>query len=192
MKKWIVRMVVVIGCALLICAAFLGIKKISKDTAEPVELSEAQKIITKDITSNYPVTPRAVVQYLNKIILCYYGGTIEDDELPQLTERARELFDEELKANNTKEEYFQSVQADIADYKDRNCTIIKANVCDTDDVKFLKDGEDEIAYVSASYFIKDNKQYNTTYQTYVLRKDEQGRWKILVFYKIDADEQGDR
>ena len=39
----------------------------------------------------------------------------------------------------------------------------------------------------ASYFMEENKSYNRPYQMYVLRKDEDGNWKILVFYQVEGD-----
>jgi hypothetical protein len=46
--------------------------------------------------------------------------------------------------------------------------------------------EDKLAYVTASYFVKEEKKYEKTYQMYVLRKDEEGKWKILTYYKIEG------
>ena len=46
---------------------------------------------------------------------------------------------------------------------------------------------DKCAYVTASYFIKGDDNYSKTYQEYVLRKDEDGNWKILVFYQVEGD-----
>ena len=44
----------------------------------------------------------------------------------------------------------------------------------------------KIAYVRASYFMKEGNSYSKTYQDYVLRQDEKGCWKILTFYKVEA------
>ena len=45
----------------------------------------------------------------------------------------------------------------------------------------------ECAYVKTSYFIKEGADYSKTHQMYVVRKDEDGNWKILVFYKIEGE-----
>ena len=45
----------------------------------------------------------------------------------------------------------------------------------------------KIAYVKASYFMKEGSSYSKTYQEYVLRQDKEGCWRILTFYKIAAD-----
>ena len=60
---------------------------------------------------------------------------------------------------------------------------------DSDDVKYLTDDSngDKLAYVTASYFTEENKKFDKTYQMYVLRKDDNGDWKIRTFYKIKGN-----
>ena len=41
--------------------------------------------------------------------------------------------------------------------------------------------------MTASYFVDENKSFTRTNQTYVLRKDNDGKWKILVFYQTEGD-----
>ena len=48
-----------------------------------------------------------------------------------------------------------------------------------------------IADADALYFIKEGSAYSRTYQMYVLRKDADGNWKILVFYQVNGDSSDD-
>ena len=127
------------------------------------------------------------MKYFNKIITCYYNETYTDDELKRLTEQAWTLFDKDLQGKNPLDQYLKSVQADVADYKERGRSITQTSVCDSNDVRYLSDKVDELAYVTASYFIKEKKEYKDTNQMYVLRKDEDGNWRILVFYQIEEE-----
>ena len=97
------------------------------------------------------------------------------------------LFDDELAANNPKDTYKQSVTADAQSYKDQGITLAQTGVCDSNDVKYVTDNGSKIAYVKASYFMKEGSSYSKTYQEYVLRQDKEGCWRILTFYKIAAD-----
>ena len=54
-----------------------------------------------------------------------------------------------------------------------------------------KETGDEIAYVTASFFVKENNSYDRTYQEYVLRRDEDEHWKILTFYKVEGESSED-
>ena len=127
------------------------------------------------------------VKFYNKIVDSYYKDQYTDDELDALMDQALKLFDDELVQANPKDSYKSSVIADVKNYKDQGKTIAQIDVCDSNDVKYATDTEDQIAYVRASYFIKQDSSYSKTYQDYVLRKDSEGRWKILTFYKIASD-----
>ena len=103
------------------------------------------------------------------------------------------LFDDELAKNNPKETYIQSLKKEIADYDKRSRQIRQTDVCDSDDVLYTTDpnNDDKLAYVTASYFVKEDKSFTKTYQMYVLRKDKNKNWKILTYYQIDKNPNED-
>ncbi len=158
---------------------YLTHKAPSKDESE---VTEVQKIILKDITGkSYPATPREVVKFYNRILLCYYNEEYTDEELRQLTEQALVLMDEELADNNPKEQYFQHVEEEVGVYRAKKRTIGNASVCDSNDVLFKTIENQEYAYVTASYFVRDEDGVAKTGQNYILRKDSENKWKILAF-----------
>lgn len=186
--KRVLGIIATLLCVLLVCGAFYFVKQKADPSAEDnIQLTNVQKLTTRNLESNYPQTPREVVKYFNKIITCYYNETYTDDELKRLTEQAWTLFDQELQEKNPLDQYLKSVQADVADYKERGRSITQTSVCDSNDVRYFTDKGDELAYVTASYFIKEKKEYKDTNQMYVLRKDEDGNWRILVFYQIEEE-----
>ncbi len=187
MKK--VRVVVVaIVCVTLIVAYYYYLTtKGGKGAEGSTELTEIDKIVTRDLENNYPETPREVVKLYNRIITCYYGGEWEEEELYQLGDQARALFDEELLENNPRDKYFLALESEIAEYKEKKKEIVSSDVCSSSDVLEKTVDGDECAYVTASYFMKEGKDYSKTFQEYVLRKDEDGNWKILVFYQIEGN-----
>lgn len=175
-------------CSALVCGGFFLLKsKIKVHPDENGEISQIEKITTRDLDAEYPVTPREVVKFYNKIILSYYKEEYTDDEFDSLLEHARKLLDEELLENNPSDMYRAAVEREIADYKDRDREIRQSSVCDIDDVRYLtdKDSGDELAYVEVTYFVKEKKEFARTYQMYVLRKNDEGQWKILSYYQID-------
>lgn len=191
MKKagWIV---ITILCAALVCGAFYYVK-VSSDASQnkETELTEVQKLITRNLTTDYPVTPREVIKLYNRIITCYYKEDYSDEELEQLADQTWLLFDEELQEDNPKESYFSSLKEDIADYESRERYIAQSSVCDSDEVVFRTVDGEQIAYVTASYFVREGNGYEKTYQQYVLRKDDEGNWKILGFYKVEGTSSED-
>lgn len=188
MKQKTTRVIIAVLIVILIVGVYynFSVKK-SASAENSTELTEVQKVITKNLEENYPATPREVVKLYNRIINCFYNETYTDDELYALGDQARLLFDEELLENNPRDEYFTALKADIASYEAESKTIMSSDVCDSNDVHYQTIDGDECAYVTASYFMEENKSYNRTYQMYVLRKDEDGNWKILVFYQVEGD-----
>ena len=177
--------VVLVG---LVCGGFYYMSS-KKDVSveNKTELTTLDKLILKDLESNYPSTPRAVVKLYNQIITCYYSAEFKDDEFEKLVDQALLLFDDELKAKNPKDEYMKTLSNEIEEYKTKDKTISQTAVCSSNDVLYRNDNGYEIAYVNASYFIKEGKEHVKTYEQYVLRKDEKGNWKILGYYEIEED-----
>jgi hypothetical protein len=173
-------------CIALLCGGFYYAKN-RASSSDDVELTKVQKIIARNLESNYPATPREVVKLYNRIITSYYDETYTDEEFEALAEQARGLFDADLLANNPVDQYEADVKAEVVDYEQRSRQIRQTSVCDSDDVLYLTDDSngDQLAYVSATYFIKEGNSFERTYQMYVLRKDENEEWKILTYYKID-------
>lgn len=177
-------------CACLVSGGFYLVKNRAQDhSGEDVQLTKVQKIIMKDLENNYPETPRAVVKLYNQIIMAYYGREYTDEEFEQIAAQARLLMDDALLENNPEDHYKQAVKDDVADYKNRSRTIRQSDVCDTNEVQYLTDKSngDKLAYVTASYFVKEKEEFDKTYQKYVLRQDSEGRWKILNYYQIKGD-----
>ena len=185
-KTRIVILAIVIVAA--ICTAFYIVNNNSKkESAKEAGLTEIQKITTRNMEKDYPATPREVIKFYNRIVKCYYGRQYSDDELEQLADQALSMFDDDLLKKNEKESYIESVKSDAAQYEEDNKSISQTDVCDSNDVKYMTDNGDDIAYVTASYFIKTGSSYTKTFQEYVLRKDGDGDWKILTFYKIEGE-----
>lgn len=154
----------------------------NRTSAAEDEVSEVQKVILRDLTGkSYPATPREVVKMYNRIVCCYYNEEYTEEEFEKLADQARLLMDKELADNNPAEQYYLQVKAEADGFRANKKTINNASVCDTNEVKFATIGEDECAYVEASYFIRGNGGFEKSIQEYVLRKDDEGNWKILAF-----------
>lgn len=190
MKKTGIIVLSAILVVMVVVGGYYGVIRSRQATnTEEQKLTEVEKINTRDLVKNYPSTPREVVKFYNRIITAYYAEKYTDEELSAMTEQARRLFDSELQDNNPQSVYLESVKADIEAYKSASKLISQSDVCDSDDVLYMTDKEDKIAYVSSSYFIKEGSNFSRTHEMYVLRKDTEGNWKILVYYQIEASEE---
>ena len=66
-------------------------------------------------------------------------------------------------------------------------TIMRYNLPSSNEIQVLTVDGRECAYVEMSYLLKEKNSLNKTFQTYVVRKDEDGNWKIVSFYKTEGD-----
>ncbi|MBR6281532.1 MAG: hypothetical protein IKR14_03410, partial [Lachnospiraceae bacterium] len=174
MKNIIKYVIIGIVLAVLIVSYFIYLQKnpaTSKTNDTSTQMSELDKVLTKDFSKDYPSTPREVVKWYNRILMLYYGEELDEGELDSLTSQAMALFDAELVENNPKEIYMTSVKAEIDDYKDKGRKLVTADVADSEDVVYETVRGDDMAYIVGHYFVKENTSYSDTYQKYALRKD---------------------
>ena len=125
-------------------------------------------------------------------LLLRYGCTVTGcDKTP------REKLDEELLELNAKEGYYQRVREDIEAFKQEKKVLLKTDVADSNDIRYVDDDKagstevDKLAYVKASYFVRTDKNFSNTYQEFVLREDATGKWKIVAFYEIEGESSDD-
>ena len=184
--------IIIVVCVCVILGGYYYLtNRNNANDEEKITLTEIQDLTTKNLVKNFPATPREVVKLYNRIITCFYNDEYTDDELYDLGDQARKLFDDELLENNPRDEYFKNLKEDISEYHDKNKTIASSAVDSSNDVEYKEVDGDDCAYAKASYFIKEGNAYSRTYQMYVLRKDADGNWKILVFYQVNGESSDD-
>ena len=191
-----VKMIIIaIACICLICGGYFMFSQ--NNTIREEDLTEVEKVLVKDLKKDYPKTPREVLKFYNRIIKCYYNEKLSSEDLEDMVDQMRCLLDEDLLMVNPRDEYLEAVKSDIKEYNSKNKRIVNADVCDSNDVTYVddvKDGSDKVdklAYVNASYFINTDGEFTNTYQQFVLRQDEDGRWKILTFYEVEGVSEED-
>ena len=79
-------------CVVLLCVGFYFMKNSDGSQASKENLTVVQRINEKNLTDDYPKTPRAVIKLYNQIITSYYSGNYTDDEFDKLIDQARMLF----------------------------------------------------------------------------------------------------
>ena len=130
-----VIIIVVCVCVILGGYYYLTNRNNAKEE-ENITLTEIQELTTKNLDKNFPATPREVVKLYNRIITCFYNDEYTDDELYDLGDQARKLFDDELLENNPRDEYFKNLKEDISEYHDKNKTIASSAVDSSNDVEY--------------------------------------------------------
>lgn len=175
-------MVILVFLVLLVLGYYfyLSNRSVPEKTEEiSVEtMTVSQKILSRNLETNYPPSPREVVKYFSEITECYYNEEHTDEELRDLGLKMREIYDDDLVANQTEEMYLSLLKSDVEEYKQNNRTISSFSPSSSVDVEtFTKDGYE----CAKLYCVYDINQDGLLYQTtlcFILRKDEDAHYKI--------------
>lgn len=181
MKKYIKYIVIGVILVALLVGIFLHLsKKPTSGGEENITLTEADKLIAKDLELNYPKSPRAVVKYYSEILECMVNDKVEEEDLKKLMEQARKLYDEDLLANNEEDDQWKRMVSELTGYDSADIYISKWEISTSSDVEYAEMDGREWASVHAVYTLKefDSATYNNTSEVYLLRKDSEGKWKI--------------
>lgn len=151
-----------------------------KEAAEDTEttVSAVQKLLLKNIDDDYPPTPREVLKLYSDITVCFYSEDYTDEELTQLALQIEKLYDGELIANNTPDQYQKNLRWDIKTMKDKNLRVTSYSVASATDVDYFDAGGRSWARLSCTYTIRSGKEAGLAREIFLLRKDDMGHWKI--------------
>ncbi len=176
----------IILVALVVGYYFYLSNKVKTAREEQTEVTAVQNVLMRDLERSYPPTPKEVLRYYCEITKCFYNEEYTEEELQQLALKAQELYDDELVANKTQEQYLKDLKSEIAERKENKCTISGYELSPSTDVKeYTKDG-----YTCATMYctlkLKQDGKTTQSMEQFVLRKDEEGHWKIYGWQLVNA------
>lgn len=145
------------------------------------EMTPVQELLAMSKYKDYPTTPVQVVKYYNEITSCFYNETYSEEELEQLAELSRSLFDYELKANQSDDNYLSELKNQIEIFRAGNITIYSSQVTPSTDVEYFSHDGYECAKLYCMYTLKSGTVYQSSREVYILRKDVEGHWRIFGF-----------
>lgn len=150
----------------------------SRSVAESASMTNVEKVLSRDLAYDYPPTPKELLKYYNEIQRCFYNENCTDSEIEALVTRARELYDADLLANNEFSAHVALLKAEIKDYKDHKRVISAVSVAASTNVDFFEEDGYEFARIYCGYNVTEGSTTKQTRQIYLLRRDEDRRWKI--------------
>ena len=160
----------------------------SEGTREVGEVTEIDKVLNKDLEKSYPHTAREVIQLFIRIQKCYYNEKWSEEEFVKLAYKATELFDEELKNSNPFDEYYEELKTEVSQYKDEKKIINRTILDKTSEIVYSTVEEQKYASLNCTYYLKSASGTSKVIETYILRKDEEDRWKILGWKEYEESE----
>lgn len=189
MKKY--KTIIVVAILIAMCVLYyyyISANNKTKDSGSSSKLSEVQKVINKDLDDSYPATPREVVNYYSRLLACFYGEKYNEDELTSMALQSRKIFDDELLNQNDYDEYIENLKSDISQYKEEGKKISTYIIEKSGDIEYKTFKSHYYAMVDCVYYVKGEGETSRTMETYTLRKDSTGRWKILYWSLTEVEE----
>lgn len=170
--------VCIILAGLLVGFYFYLSHKMERTAGEEVTVSQTQRVLARNLEINYPPSPREVIKYYSEITQCFYNEEHSQEELEELAMRIQRLYADELSANQTKEEYLDSLKSEIAAMKKNKQVISSYSPSASTDVEYYTQDGSEWAKIYCLYNIRKETSILTTNEVFLLQKDEDGHWKI--------------
>ena len=184
--RWIMTITLLLIVAVLLY--YRSVNKEEKQQEEATVVQDVDKLLSKDLDESYPITVCQVVQLFTRIQRCYYNEDCTNEEIAWLAGMAMQLFDDELVANNPTDEYLADLEEEINLYRKSNKTISRVLVGKSSDVTYSTVEGVKYASVECIYYVKDDDSTEKTVTTYILRKDENDKWKILGWQEFVPSE----
>lgn len=188
------RKILVIVIVVLFVAVILGLfiymnnKPQSGSLEEEVVISNVDNVVLRNLDINYPPTPKEVLKYYSEITVCFYEENLSEEDLVRLAQTARKLYDAELCADMTEEEYLVSLREDILEFDSLGIVVSGYTVSASTDVEeFVVDGR-ECARLYVTYRLRQGTEYIYSNEVFIMRKDENGHWKILGWELLEEEE----
>lgn len=175
-------LVIILAVCVVIGMVLIGTKKdqtsLGKyfNNVDKVVGSELYESLLNLSEANYPNTPEEIVKIYTNGYRLLYGDKIKDLSIVNtILKQQRLLFSDEILSKNTLEQQEKEVLKNIENLKQQKNKIIGITI------EKGKIGEDNEAKVVVN--VQDNILQEYTY-TYLLKKDEQEKWKIFSFENI--------
>ena len=184
--KTVTIMIVLAG--IIFCAFMYFMNREDAESVSGTEQTEVEKLLAKDFSKEYPPTAREVMKRYARILKCIYSGEVSTDEVAQLGELILGLYSEELLAANPYESYMKELQNEVEEYSEANRVVISYMVDSGDNtITWTKDGID-YSRILATFTTQEDTIFNKSSEEFVLKLDEEGRWKIVGWRIVDKED----
>ena len=170
----IVLIIVVVG----VVGVFAFLSGKGRDKIDEGTLSNVERVLYRDLDNDYPATVKEVVKYYSEIVRLFYAEDTTEEEVEKLGLKARELFDSELLEKNDTQFYLMNLKADVRDFNESRRFITNVAVASSINVDTFQEDGYEFARISCGYNISEKGVTSQAIIVYLLRKDENRRWKI--------------
>ncbi len=177
--------------AIVIVSSFVMLSKRTKTAETTVKvLTPVEEVMARNLDTNYPVTPKEVLKYYSEITRCFYSEEYTEEQLVQMAKMSRQLLDDELYMQQNDEEYLDDLKLDIDMFHSGGSVISSYTVSSAADVDYYHYEGRDWAVLNCAYSVRGNGKFNVTNEEFLLRKSEDGHWKIFGWRLAEETPEG--
>lgn len=163
--------------------------KTSGKQEDVVTTNSVQEITLKNYEISYPPTPKEVVKEFLQISKVLHNEKLTDEEIEVVGLKILALYDDELVANKSTEDYFIDLKSEIATFRTNEYVITNYYTSTSTEVVYGKVEGYDTAKLYGTFSIRANGKAQVLQDVFLLRKDSTGRWKIMGWQPVEADNE---
>ena len=169
---------------------YLTNKRNREASENKVDLTAVQNVLLRNLDKNYPPTPKEVMKVYGELTMCIHGQNYTDEEFEQLASQIQKIYDEELIAEtgNSGQQYLEALKKDIDDLKKKGLVISSYTLPSAADVSYYTMDGYDWAKLYFTFNLRQGTNRTTSEEVFLLRKDEDGRWKIYGWKTVLTDD----
>ena len=169
---------IVLVCFVLGYYYYLANKKTADSEKTPEKVTAVQEMLLYNFDRSYPPTPKEVVKLYGEMTQCLHNEEYTEEEFVALAMQIQNLYDAELIANKTENQYIEDLRWDINQFKEQEIVISSYAVSSAADVDYFSQDGFDWAKLYCSFTLRQGTQLGVSNEVFLLREDEQGHWKI--------------
>jgi len=180
--------ILILVCIVISYYYYLSNKSFGKQE-DPVTANSVQEIVLKNYETTYPPTPKEVVKEFLQISKALHNESLTDAEIEVVGLKILALYDDELIANKSQDDYFTDLKSEIATFRTNEYVITNYYTSSSTEVVYGKVNGYETAKLYGTFSIRANGKAQILQDVFVLRKDSTGRWKIFGWQPVEANDE---
>lgn len=175
---------IVLVCLVVSYYYYLSNKTNSGKNEEEIRVTSTQDILLKNYENNYPPTPKEVVKEYLQISKVLHNEQLKDEEIEAIGIKIQELYDDEFINNKPQTDYLRDLKSEIANFRQNEFTITNYFTSASTDVIYGKIDGYDFAKLYGTYSIRAAGKNQTLQETFLLRRDSDGHWKIYGWQPV--------
>jgi hypothetical protein len=187
MKKSTTKVtIIIVFLVLLLIGYYAYLSNKSHEQRSDASMTLIQSTLARDLVNDYPATVKEVMKYYNDVMKCFYSEGCTDDELEELGMKVRALYDDDLLAENDAESYMERLKSDVNSFTSSKKTITSFSVPASTTVDYYTVDNYSFARIICGYNLVEGGVSTQVKAVYLLRKDDNKRWKIYGWESEEA------